>query len=116
MSYVTHRREPVIDLGSIQPYGKLVVSYEDLEAVFGDPHPAANGADVVWTVTFKDGLIAAVYNWHNGLNHLGPHAPPIHQITNWTIAGTARDCVHRIRNLLQRRQWHKAAARRGRAR
>ncbi|MBF0392690.1 MAG: hypothetical protein HQL38_08400 [Alphaproteobacteria bacterium] len=114
MSHVT--RKTVIDPASIRPYDKLVVSYEDLEAVFGDPRPAANGADVVWVVTFDDGLIAAVYNWRNGLNHLGPNAPPIHQLTNWTIAGTSRDCVHRIRNLLQRRQWSKAAARQGRAR
>jgi len=75
--------------------GRVVITYEKLKKVFGDPHflHEDGKVDCEWNFKFpsnatnRGNRTFTIYNWKNGINYLGKDGTPIKDIDIWNIGG-----------------------------
>jgi hypothetical protein len=72
--------------------GNIEAPYSYLRAVLGEPN-YFNGnvykSDVQWKIYIQSDpvIVATVYNYKNGKNHLGKKGKQVEQITYWSVGG-----------------------------
>lgn len=100
MKFKTHNDQK-INIGGTYLQGRIEASYSKLRRVFGKP---ANGdiwdTDAEWDIKFKDGTVAAIYNWQNGVKYNGKKGTPTKDIREWNIGGHNEKAVERVKEAL----------------
>ena len=100
MTFQTHNEIGVSITGtSLQ--GEIRTTYFRLSHAFGKPFDGDGyKTDAEWAIQFDDGVIAAIYNWKNGINYLGDDGLPVEKITHWNIGGHSAEAVRRVKEVL----------------
>ena len=102
MQFTTHNQEDIY-IGETHGLGAISVSYEKLVSTFGQPMQKGYDdykVDAEWRIKFADNTLVTIYNWKNGRNYLGDHAPAVEQIKTWNIGGRDSKALHVIKSEL----------------
>ena len=74
----------------------LKASYDQLVTALGNPKVInGDGSRVEWVITFSDGGVICVYDWHDDR--------PIEAVTDWNVGGHDFMTAHRIHDILSGR-------------
>ena len=83
--------EGQINMSGFSFKGVLVISYDNIVELIGEPNPGdGEKTDASWLITF-DGEPFEIYNWKDGKNYLGAEGLEVEDITNWHIGGRDYD-------------------------
>ena len=98
MKYTTQNVD--INMTSLQGY--ITADYDTLEKLFGTPTEGDGyKIDAEWSIEFKDGTVATIYNWKDGKNYCGAEGIPVNDIKNWHIGGKTHRAVNLIIDTLK---------------
>lgn len=104
MKYYTHNQLPV-SVESTWKQGSIRCDYYTLVDAFGKPMAEGfddHKSDAEWRIRWEDGMVAAIYNWKNGWNYLGPAGGiPTTLIGEWSVGGSDPAVVERVKSVLK---------------
>ena len=99
--FKTHN-QTVIPVAGTFLKGYVHATYAMLVEAFGEPMTGDEyKTDVEWNILFRDGTVAAIYNWKNGPAYCGAEGTPVEQITHWNIGGNRGDAVGSVERVIQ---------------
>ena len=101
MNFKTHNYKE-INVNGTSFQGEITATFEKLLKVFGTPLGASsdNKVDVEWNLEVGD-VIATIYNWKNGVAHMGSDGTNPVDITRWHIGGKSKGAVWTIEEILE---------------
>ena len=105
--FVTHNEKQDLSANGTSLQGEVEIDYDTLVKLFGEPTEWDGYVDAEWTIEFKDGTIATIYNYKSGKNYNGDDGEETENITNWHIGGEdirAKELVEKvIKDYIERR-------------
>jgi hypothetical protein len=104
MKFQTHNDTNIRIIGTCLQ-GYIDIEYDILVKLFGEPIVGDEyKIDAEWEIIFEDGTVATIYNYKDGYNYCGEHAP-YPDITkkdnDWHIGGSSKLAVEYIERLLK---------------
>ena len=90
--------------------GRLTCKFNDLIEVFGQPLKDGFDTykcDAQWDLDLRRigfparSTVAAIYNYKNGQAYCRSDAPPVRDITDWSVGGHSHEAVQLIETLLK---------------
>ena len=107
MKFITHNEDKDIKVCGTHLVGEIDADYMELVELFGEP---TNGdgykVDAEWTVKFKDGTIATIYNYKTGKNYNGAEGEETEKIRDWHIGGHDKNAYERVMEVIVKNQKH----------
>jgi len=99
--FVTHN-DKEIPCGGTSLQGEVIASFSELVHCFGEPTVGdAYKTDAEWELEFKDGTVATIYNWKDGVNYNGSNGQRVENIRSWHIGGREKNVVGRVIDIIE---------------
>ena len=100
MDFKTHNDIDINIMGT-SLVGYIDCSYDKLLKTFGPPQGTDEyKVDAEWSIKFKDGRVATIYNYKTGKNYLGEKGKAVENIYRWNVGGNNRSAIKDIEEIL----------------